>query len=319
MRSLYLRFRLFYMFNKYITAHKPSLQFVVFCALLSLSFLLSSYVMSVLSKVLIGITIKEMGDLKTIPAHLSNPLKLFNSIFLFSTLFIPAFLFAYLAYPKPSIYLGLVAPLRKHHLLWGISIILLAIPFSSLLEEWSRFIPAIGNSKALDEEYNKLAASMTAGTAPIDLLWNVLAMCLVPAVVEELFFRGCLQQLLLNWMRKTPLIPIILVAIIFSAFHGQLSGFFPRLFLGLLLGLVYHYSGSIWICIAMHFFNNFLTIILIYLYNTKIIHTDINKLPDMNIVLGVASGAAVMFMLWLFYHDRKPFEIIEVEKEEGLI
>jgi membrane protease YdiL (CAAX protease family) len=139
-------------------------------------------------------------------------------------------------------------------------------------------------------------------------------MCLIPAFIEEVFFRGCLQQLFLNWMKKTPMVAILLIAVIFSAFHGQLSGFFPRVFLGLLLGLAYYFSGSIWITIAMHALNNFITVLMVYLFNAKITTTDMTKLPDTNLWLGLSSGIAVIGLIYLFQKYRKPFELVEVDK-----
>ncbi|GBL34904.1 hypothetical protein EMGBS15_04990 [Filimonas sp.] len=116
-------------------------------------------------------------------------------------------------------------------------------------------------------------------------------------------------------MKKTPFAAILIIAVIFSAFHGQLSGFFPRLFLGLLLGLAYYYSGSIWLTMIMHALNNFLTVLMVYLFNAKITTVDMTKLPDTSLWVGIGSGITVIGLLYLFYKDRKPFIPVEVEKE----
>ncbi len=302
------------MLNRYLTFYKPSIQFVVFCAILSMSWLIGGSLIEMLNTRLTGLTSEQISDLKDISATLANQLKLINSLLLVVSLLLPASLFAYLAYPEPMKYLGLRLDIKKHHWLWAIALMVIAIPFTSLLEQWSQLIPAIGKSKELDDEYNKLAQSMLQGSSPVDLVMNIAAMCLLPAFIEEIFFRGCLQQLLLNWMKKTPFLAILLVAVIFSAFHGQLSGFIPRVFLGLLLGLAYHYSGSIWVTMCMHALNNFVTVLMVYLYNAKITQVDMTKLPDTNLWLGLGSGLAVGGILYLFYKDRKPFILVEVDK-----
>ncbi len=302
------------MLNRYLTFYKPSMQFVVFCAILSMSWLVGGSLIELFNTQLTGLSSAQITDLKEIPYTLANQLKLINSLLLVVTLLLPAGLFAYLAYPSPSKYLGLTFNAKRQHWLWGITLMLIAIPFTGLLEQWSQLIPAIGNSKELDDAYNKLAKSMLQGNKPIDLIINIAAMCLIPAFIEEVFFRGCLQQLLLNWMKKTPFAAILIIAVIFSAFHGQLSGFFPRVFLGLLLGLAYHFSGSIWITIAMHALNNFITVLLVYLYNAKITTIDMTKLPDTNLGLGLGSGIAVIGLIYLFHKDRKPFLLVEVDK-----
>lgn len=314
-RSIFAFYR-FSMLNRYLTFYNSPIQFVVFCAILSMSFLVGGSLIEFLNTQIIGFSNEEILGMKDISSELSNKLKFVNATLLAITLLLPAIIFSYLAYPKPSKYLGLDALRKKHHLLWGITLILIAIPFTSLLEEWSQLIPAIGNSKELDEKYNQLATSMLKGTSLIDLFSNIFFICIMPALIEEIFFRGCLQNILLHWMRKTPIAAILLVAVLFSVFHGQLSGFFPRIFLGLLLGLSYYYSGSLWVSMFMHVVNNLVTVVFVYLFNNQITDIDLTKLPAMNIWLGLLSFIAVIAMVYLFYKDRKEYEIIEVEKEE---
>ncbi len=315
-RIVYLRFLKSSMLNRYLTFYKPAIQFVVFCAILCMSWLLGGHLIELFNQKITGLSADQINALKEIPAGLANQLKIINDLLLAVILLLPACLFAYLAYPEPAKYLGLTFNVKKHHWLWAITLMAIAIPFVSLLEEWSRLIPSIGSSKELDDQYNRLAESMLQGNTLRDLMSNILFMCIAPALIEELFFRACLQRILLNWMKSFPFTAILIVAIVFSAFHGQLSGFLPRVFLGLLLGLAYYYTGSIWVTILMHVFNNFLTIFFVYLYNAKIVHVDVSKLPAMNPIVGIASGIAVIGFLYLFYKDRKPYEVIEVSKEE---
>ena len=90
-------------------------------------------------------------------------------------------------------------------------------------------------------------------------------MALGPAIFEETFFRGGMQNLLQQWTRK-PILAIIITSLIFSAIHFSYYGFIPRVALGVILGLIYYYSGSIWLSIAGHFFNNALVVTQIYIY-----------------------------------------------------
>jgi uncharacterized protein len=304
------------MLNRYLTYYKTPTQFMVFCLLVSLSFLVGTFALEQIHTAWLGFTSLEINDLKEIPPSLSNKLKWTNSFMLLMLLLVPSLIFAYLSFPNPKQYLGLIKPVRTFHWLWGITLLLIAMPFTGLLEEWSRYIPALGTSKEMDQQYDKIANAMLLGTEIQDLLLNILAISLFPAIIEEIFFRGCLQQIFMNWMRKTPFTAILIVAIIFSAFHGQLSGFVPRLFLGMLLGLVYYFSGSIWISIVMHFLNNFITVVLIYLANNKSISFDVRHLPDMNWMLGICSGLFTFGFIYLFWKTRIPMIVIEVEKTD---
>jgi hypothetical protein len=121
------------------------------------------------------------------------------------------------------------------------------------------------------------------------LLVGVLA-----AVGEELFFRGILQRILIQ-VCKSPWGGIVFTAAIFSAFHGQFMGFIPRMILGIILGALYWYSGSIIPAMAGHFIYNSGQLILVYL---KVADMDSKTVPGtMTWIVGIASLAIVIFLL----------------------
>ena len=88
-----------------------------------------------------------------------------------------------------------------------------------------------------------------------DFLINLFTIALVPAVAEELMFRGGVQRAF-NRMFNNPHVAIWLAAFLFSAIHMQFYGFLPRLLLGALFGYIYVWTGSLWYAIFAHFINN---------------------------------------------------------------
>lgn len=94
------------------------------------------------------------------------------------------------------------------------------------------------------------------------LMLNLLVLALVPAIAEELFFRGALQRLLTDAINAH--LAIWAAAFVFSAIHFQFYGFVPRLLLGAALGYLYWYSGSLWPSVVAHFVNNAMTVILAF-------------------------------------------------------
>jgi len=96
------------------------------------------------------------------------------------------------------------------------------------------------------------------------LFLNILIMAILPAIGEELLFRGLLQQYFIK-LSKNAHIGIWITAIIFSAFHMQFFGFLPRMFLGLVLGYLFYYTNNLWYPIAFHFVNNALNVLFYYL------------------------------------------------------
>ncbi|MBL0281961.1 MAG: CPBP family intramembrane metalloprotease [Bacteroidetes bacterium] len=85
------------------------------------------------------------------------------------------------------------------------------------------------------------AAVLTEAYLKMDNLWslifNIILIALIPAVGEELLFRGAIQQTL-NGVFCTKIYSILITAFLFSAIHFQFYGFIPRFLLGVILGLL---------------------------------------------------------------------------------
>ena len=98
------------------------------------------------------------------------------------------------------------------------------------------------------------------------LLINIGLLALLPALAEELSFRGTLQQILSP--KKSQIhIAVWLTAIVFSAIHMQFYGFIPRMLMGALFGYMFIWTGSLWVPIVMHFTNNGIAVLAYYLFD----------------------------------------------------
>jgi len=115
-----------------------------------------------------------------------------------------------------------------------------------------------------ETEMERLTQLFLKDTQLSSLFLNLLVMAVVPAIGEELFFRGVIQKVAVDWFRN-PHIAIWVVAILFSAIHLQFYGFFPRMLLGLLFGYLYFWSNQIWLPIFAHFVNN-ATVVIVAFY-----------------------------------------------------
>lgn len=82
----------------------------------------------------------------------------------------------------------------------------------------------------------------------------------LPAIGEELVFRGILQNIF-SGLKLNPYLAILVTAFLFSALHLNLSDFAPRFLLGSVLGLSYYYSKNLLVPIFLHFLNNALSVI----------------------------------------------------------
>ena len=86
---------------------------------------------------------------------------------------------------------------------------------------------------------------------------------LIPAVVEELFFRGMLQPLLIRSLPIPTYASIGIASGIFALMHLSWIGFLGRIILGFLLGYLAHELRSLRLPILFHLTNNTLALALI--------------------------------------------------------
>lgn len=201
-------------------------------------------------------------------------MKLLQVLSATGTFIIPCFLagwllsadtFSFLALrQKPSLFslvavAGLVVvstPLINWLMIWNQQLVLPG--FLKPLENW--MIASEANAKNITEAFLKMAT-------PMDFLINLVMIGLIPAVGEELLFRGLLQPLI-KGVIKNALISILFTSILFSAMHLQFYGFLPRMVLGLILGYLLEWSGSLWLPMLLHFLNNGMAVLMAYFYPT---------------------------------------------------
>lgn len=215
-----------------------------------------------------------------------------SSVILF---LIPTFLFVVFSFTgKYGYFLGLKkAEKINMYVLAGLCI-LLAFPFVSWLGVLNQKIELPASMVEWENKANGQIEAFFKSRKPVDVIVNVLVIGLLPAICEELFFRGALQRILIQ-ITKSPWAGIILTGFLFSALHLQFQGFFPRMFLGIVLGALYWYSGSLWTSIIAHFVNNAVQVIVV-----SVAPKYISTTPDAPILASIISGVAVWAILWYY-------------------
>lgn len=88
---------------------------------------------------------------------------------------------------------------------------------------------------------------------------NLILICLVPAISEELLFRGVLQNLF-SKVSQNIWVGISISAFLFALIHLQPFNFLPMFALAFCYGIIAAYTGSLWITMILHFLNNALTL-----------------------------------------------------------
>lgn len=178
-------------------------------------------------------------------------------------------------------------PLISELTIWNRAIIL--PEFLSEFEQW-----AIQS----EEQYEKVTKYMLDMDGFGHFLLALLVVGVLPAVGEELVFRGVLQQLLIRGFRN-PHIGILIASILFSAIHFSFYGFVPRLILGMTFGYMFYFSGNIMLPILAHFINNALIVILIYMHDQGHIDFDVQAQESTSFISFLTF--TILFGLSFFY------------------
>lgn len=253
--------------------------------------------------------ISMLTNLKGVTDFVNNPdnanavriMQFISVLFLF---FLPAFFYAKLCHKRAFLHLGFVKMPSLKQLLLIVAIMFFALFIVGALAEIWRQIPFPKNwqlkFKAAEEVYSKQIQVMARMNGAGDFIISLFIVALLPAVFEEVFFRGALQNLLSRWL-KAPVWAVIITAVIFSAMHGSYDGFLPRFVLGFILGWLFYRTGNIWVNITAHFINNAVGIVTLYFYSKPHTPTDISKLDDrFPIWLGAVGVMAIIFLLKAF-------------------
>ena len=187
---------------------------------------------------------------------------------------------------KPIAYLKLNQGIRGNTVFWLLLILCASMPALSWIIKWNEglHLPQALSAveqwmRTQEETLGVLTKQLLAGTSGSVLAANLLAIAIVPAICEELFFRG----VLLTWLKdsfRNKHLAVWLSAIVFSAIHVQFFGFFPRMLLGVYLGYIFLWTGSLWAPIIAHFLNNAIAVVAAFLHNIGYIAADYEQIGN---------------------------------------
>jgi len=161
----------------------------------------------------------------------------------------------------------------------------------------------------LEDQLKEFTKILTQFDSPQYFILAVFVIAVIPAIGEELIFRGLLQNILSSISRNYH-VAVWLSAIIFSGIHFQFYGFLPRMLLGALFGYLYVWSGNLLLSMLAHFLNNFISLTLLYIYQLNLTDIDVESEES----LPIWSIAIFSFIfLYLLYSFRKYFSSLTGE------
>ncbi len=161
-------------------------------------------------------------------------------------------------------------------------VMILSVPAMNWLVDWNASITLPESLAGLESYLKEMEQAagdtvkiMMGGTSIGALIISILIVGVFAGFSEEIFFRGALQNVLGSF-RMNRHVAIWLAAIIFSSMHMQFYGFVPRMLLGAFFGYLLWWSGSLWVPVVAHAFNNTLATIVNWLNERDVMSVNVD-------------------------------------------
>jgi uncharacterized protein len=200
----------------------------------------------------------------------------------FCLMFIPSILFLVVCHGRNGFWLGFNKHINFKQIILGFFLIFLANVLAGPLEELSRMYIAHfprqnATAERLEKAYSEQVLVLSNLKGWGEFFMAIVIMAFFPALFEEIFFRGALQNLLERWW-KVPIIAVLVTSLVFSMIHMSYYLFLSRMLLGFVLGLMYQRSKNIWVNIIAHFLNNTVAVIQMFWISRHQTKVEVDKL-----------------------------------------
>lgn len=170
------------------------------------------------------------------------------------------------------------------------------------IEVWATHSESINTLKSFFDSLNELVdktyGNLLHASGIPELLLVVLVVAVVPAVSEEVMFRGFIQRSF--ELKIKPFIAALLTAIFFSLYHFNPYGLIPLAVLGFYFGFAAYTSKTLLIPVLLHFLNNFTAVMLYFIIGSEeLIKSDVSAKSgeDLGFYTFVTIALSVVFIL----------------------
>lgn len=248
---------------------------------------------------------------KDLPTEIFKPenlqftrlMQVFSSFLLWG---VPALAVAAVSGKDPARQLGCNELLSGKQTFFVVLIVVASIALNGALAEINKSIPVSKDMtdffQKLEENYDKQVMSVANMKTTNDYIFSLMILAIVPALFEEFFFRGCLQQIMVS-LTKNAFAGIFITSFIFSAIHFSFYGFLPRLALGMMLGYIFYFSKNLWLAIIAHFINNAFSVTALYNLS-KSGKLNAESMDDTYpLYYGVVAAAAIIFLFIVYKRE----------------
>ena len=301
--------------NPYLENISPGGKLLLLTGLILMFGILTAFSGLLFGKIYFDVDLTQLSD------YISNPqsnqaiafTKFYQFINQLGIFILPSILFIFLVSPSHVSYLKLgIKPSTVSMIVAGLMIYTI-LPFNHFLGEWNAGMVLPESLSGLEswikssEDQARLLTEAFLSTNTFQgLLLNIFIVAVIPAIGEEMLFRGILLRLLKDLTGNIHL-AVIFSAFVFAFFHLQFYGFLPRFLLGIMLGYLFVITGSLWIPMFAHFVNNASSVIIFYLHHNghiSIAMDDFGSSPGPVYIIG--SLLITAWLLMMIYRRERP-------------
>lgn len=295
------------MFNRYWRSFPWYLQLLQLIILVAIMFSFFALGLgTVLIPKLTGYTLTQVAGIeKDSPYMLRQAALLWQFLYSFGTFFLPPLLFAYAMHPRPAEYLGLRRPGKSLHWIIVPVLMLGLIPILLQIGNWISQLPWGADTKAQAEKLKELTEVMTTMNSPLEFLKIFALMAILPAMGEEMFFRGLMMRFAAKKSSKM-IFPIFISSLMFAYVHSNPYGLISIFIAAVVLALIYYWTRSLWLSILAHMINNGVQIVLLYASARNPAVGQI--VEDNQVPLWMLAGGVIVtgVSFWLLWKNRTP-------------
>lgn len=247
-----------------------------------------------------------------------NFLKYFQVLQSIGLFVVPPFILAYLYHGNVGQYLQINrSTTGSSYLLASVSL-LLVIPLINFLGDLNSqmsFPEAFSGIETWMRNMEDAAELMVEKFMNVEhasgYLFNLFMIAVLPAIGEELMFRGVFQRIFTTMTRNSHW-GIWITAFFFSAMHMQFYGFVPRMVLGAMFGYLLVWTGTMWVPILAHFVNNAMGVTGFFLINKGVISGEVEewgKGPEQWPTVLISLVAVVALLSVIYRHEQNKIKM----------
>lgn len=295
---------------------KPVYQMLWFLLIVFVVMLFTYLIGLVLAVPVFGMSIAELQSAMSAPPSERevSVLSYFQLISQLGIFVLPPLVFGYLLKKNIKYYFHLEKAPRQRSYLYVFLLAFTILPVINILSYWNQQMQLPEMFQHIQQwmevregAARELTALFLDRTSYMALAANLFLIAIIPAIGEELFFRGVLQKVFTGWFNNAHA-GIFITSVLFSALHMQFFGFLPRFVLGMLFGYYFYWSRSLWLPVFAHFINNGAAVVVAFLAARGTVEMNYEEFGSYNQHSAIIVMNTLLSIFLIFFVFREEYQ-----------